>query len=45
MRAEVALGEERERLWEIIDEIAKGGFEEMQKKTTREFPVVELSLA
>lgn len=43
MRADVARGEERARLWGRINALSEGGFEEMQRKTERQFPVVVLS--
>ncbi len=42
MRAEVAQGAERERLWGRIEAVSSGAFGEMQRKTTRRFPVVVL---
>jgi F420H(2)-dependent quinone reductase len=43
VRARVAEGEERERLWKQADEINKGGYTEYQKKTDRKIPVVVLN--
>lgn len=43
MLAHVARGEERERLWKEVNTLTEGGFEKMQTKTPREFPMVVLS--
>ena len=42
VRARVADGEERERLWKRADEINKGGYTQYQSKTDRKIPVVVL---
>ena len=42
VRARVAEGEERERLWKQADEINKGGYTQYQSKTDRKIPVVVL---
>jgi deazaflavin-dependent oxidoreductase (nitroreductase family) len=42
VRARVAEGEERERLWKRADEINKGGYETYQSRTERKIPVVVL---
>ena len=42
VRARVAEGEERSRLWARADEINKGGYSDYQSRTTREIPVVVL---
>jgi F420H(2)-dependent quinone reductase len=42
VRARVAEGEERERLWKRADEINKGGYSNYQTRTDRKIPVVVL---
>lgn len=42
VRARVAEGEERDRLWEEANRINKGGYDGYQAKTTRRIPVVVL---
>ncbi len=43
--AREARGEERARLWSMLNARSSGAFEGMQEKTAREFPVVVLSPA
>ena len=45
MRARVSSGQERGQLWSRLNSITRGGFEGMQRKTTREFPLVVLEPA
>lgn len=42
VRARVAEGEERSRLWTRADEINQGGYSQYQSRTSREIPVVVL---
>jgi F420H(2)-dependent quinone reductase len=42
VRARVAEGEERSRLWAEADRVNKGGYSAYQARTTREIPVVVL---
>jgi F420H(2)-dependent quinone reductase len=42
VRARVAQGEERSRLWGEADKVNKGGYSAYQARTTREIPVVVL---
>ena len=42
VRARVAEGEERERLWAEANRVNKGGYDVYQTKTDREIPVVVL---
>ena len=42
VRARVAEGDERERLWAKANEINKGGYDVYQKRTDRKIPVVVL---
>ncbi len=42
VRARVAAGEERARLWKQADDINKGQYAEYQTRTEREIPVVVL---
>jgi F420H(2)-dependent quinone reductase len=42
VRARVAEGEERQRLWDVANEINKGGYADYQSRTDRTIPVVVL---
>ncbi len=43
VRATIAAGEQRERIWANADEINKGQYEVYQSRTVREIPVVALA--
>lgn len=45
MLAREARGIERRRLWSMLNARSSAAFDQLQEKTTREFPVVVLSLA
>ena len=42
VRARVAEGEERDRIWAKANEVNKGGYDNYQRKTDRQIPVVVL---
>ncbi len=42
VRARVAEGEERRRLWDLANEVNKGGYDSYQSRTDRKIPVIVL---